>query len=160
MAKFQINPSSAIWSPVFLTNSSCATKINFELFLLKDLLKLWTQYPGSVVPLAMFKLKTNPRDLWPLRHLISVMRRHDLTKKVLPTYIPTHPPTYLPTWSLTEPLLNFLLPVAGFFLATGAAMCAHNWDTRQSCRLVTFETLIAILTIENLNSWQSLLPDN
>ena len=30
-----------------------------------------------------------------------------------------------------------------------------NWDTRQSCRLVTFETLITILTIENLNSWQS-----
>ena len=33
-------------------------------------------------------------------------------------------------------------------------------DTRQSCRLVTIETLITILTIENLNSWQSLLPDN
>ena len=31
---------------------------------------------------------------------------------------------------------------------------------RQSCRLVTIETLITILTIENLNSWQSLLPDN
>ena len=41
-----------------------------------------------------------------------------------------------------------------------AAMCAHNCDTRQSCRLVTIETLITILTIENLNSWQSLLPDN
>ena len=28
----------------------------FELFQLKDLLKLWNQYPGSVVPLAMFKI--------------------------------------------------------------------------------------------------------
>ena len=28
--------------------------------------------------------KSNPRDLRPLRHLISVMRRHDLTKKDLP----------------------------------------------------------------------------
>ena len=27
-------------------------------------------------------------------------------------------------------------------------------------RLVTFETLITFLTIENLISWQSLLPDN
>ena len=27
-------------------------------------------------------LKSNPRDLWPLRHLIRVMRRHDLTKKI------------------------------------------------------------------------------
>ena len=26
-------------------------------------------------------LKRDPRDLWPLRHLIRVMRRHDLTKK-------------------------------------------------------------------------------
>ena len=41
-----------------------------------------------------------------------------------------------------------------------AAMCAHNCDTRQSCRLVTIETLNTILTIENLDSWQSLLPDN
>ena len=31
---------------------------------------------------------------------------------------------------------------------------------RQYCRLVTIETLITILTIGNLNSWQSLLPDN
>ena len=35
------------------TNSSCTTEINFELFLLKDWLKLWTQYPGFVVSLAM-----------------------------------------------------------------------------------------------------------
>ena len=32
--------------------------------------------------------------------------------------------------------------------------------TQQTCRLVTIETLITIPTIENLNSWQSLLPDN
>ena len=25
--------------------------------------------------------KSNPRDLWPLRHLFRVMRRHDMTKK-------------------------------------------------------------------------------
>ena len=31
---------------------------------------------------------------------------------------------------------------------------------KQSCRLLTIETLITILTIENPNSWQSLLPDN
>ena len=38
----------------FATNSSSSTEINFELFYLKDLLKLWT--PGSVVHLAMFFL--------------------------------------------------------------------------------------------------------
>ena len=30
--------------------------------------------------------KNDPRDLWPLRHLIRVMRRHELTEKDLPTY--------------------------------------------------------------------------
>ena len=25
--------------------------------------------------------KSNPRDLWPLRHLFRMMRRHDMTKK-------------------------------------------------------------------------------
>ena len=36
------------------TNSNSTTEINFELFQLKDLLKLLTQCHGSVVPLAMF----------------------------------------------------------------------------------------------------------
>ena len=62
--------------------------------------------------------KSDPRDLWPLIHLIRVMRDHDLTTKI--------------QW---------------------------QWQ-RQSQRLVTFETLITILTVENLNSWHSLLPDN
>ena len=46
------------------------------------------------------------------------MRRHDLTKKYLPTYIPTHLPTYLPTY--VPPLENTL--------------------KERSKRLVTFET--------------------
>ena len=29
--------------------------------------------------------RSNPRDLWPLRHLIRVMRRQDLTKKLIMT---------------------------------------------------------------------------
>ena len=33
-------------------------------------------------------------------------------------------------------------------------------DQKNLCDVVTFETLITIQTIENLNSWQSLLPDN
>ena len=32
--------------------------------------------------------------------------------------------------------------------------------TKTTLGLVTFETMITILTVENLNSWQSLLPDN
>ena len=41
-----------------------------------------------------------------------------------------------------------------------AAMGAHNCGTRWCWRLVTFDTLITILTIENLNSWQFLLYDH
>ena len=41
-----------------------------------------------------------------------------------------------------------------------AAMGAHNCGTRWWWRLVTFDTLITILTIENLNSWQFLLYDH
>ena len=44
-------------------------------------------------PLLILILKSNPRDLWPLRLLTRVMRRHDLTQKDLPTYL-----TYLFTY--------------------------------------------------------------
>ena len=44
--------------------------------------------------------KSNPGELWPLRHLIRVVRRHDLNEKI-PTYLLTCLPTNLPT-SLTE----------------------------------------------------------
>ena len=41
---------------------------------------------------------SDPRDLSPLRHLIRVMRRHDLTKKFyLPTYLPVHLPQSTPS---------------------------------------------------------------
>ena len=59
-------------------------------------------------------------------------RRHDLTQK---TYLPLH-------------------------CELCAAMGAHNCGTRWCWRLVTFDTLITILTIENLNSWQFLLYDH
>ena len=65
-------------------------------------------------------LQGNPRDLWPLRHLIRVMRGHDLTKKIQWQ------------WQIQR-----------------QRQLQRQWH-RQSQRLVTFETLITILTIENL----------
>ena len=133
--------------------------------------------------------RSNPEDLWPLRHLIRVIRRHDLTKKI-PTYQHTYPPTYLPTsltehpqrairetcdlwdiWSewwryMTWPrkYLPTYLPTYLFtYLPTHLPTYLpplQNTLKEQSQRLVTFETLITILTIENLNPWQSLLSDN
>merc|ERR1712020_378362 len=46
--------------------------------------------------------KSNLIDFRHFRHLIRVMRRHDLIKKYLPTYLPTHLPTYLPTYLCTS----------------------------------------------------------
>ena len=53
--------------------------------------------PTPLRHLLILTLKSNPRDLWPLRHLIRVIRRHDLTQKDLPTL-----PTYLPTYICTS----------------------------------------------------------
>ena len=57
MAIFVSNASGAIcWPYLQPIHVHSSTEINFKLFQLKDLLKLWTQYSGSVVPLAMFLL--------------------------------------------------------------------------------------------------------
>ena len=52
----------------------------------------------SLRVLLLLTLQSDPRDLRRLRHLIRVMKRHDLTEK-RPTYnIPTqYPPTYICT---------------------------------------------------------------
>ena len=48
----------------------------------------------SLRVLLLLTLQSDPRDLRRLRHLIRVMKRHDLTEKDLPTNIPTQ---YTPT---------------------------------------------------------------
>ena len=50
-------------------------------------------YLTTYLPTYLPPLQSDPRDLWPLRHLIRVMKRHDLTKTFyLPTYLPVHLP--------------------------------------------------------------------
>ena len=115
---------------------------------------------------------SNPRDLWPLRHLIRVMRRHDLTKKDLPTYLPTslHPyiREHLSRAYLSMTLsflmymgnsasihdLNFWSPIFddNFFITT---LDAKFWW--QFWQFVwNFFTISKILTVWNVfdNSWQ------
>ena len=58
---------------------------------------------------------------------------------------------FLDFWKIFRFLENF--QIFGKF--------SHFWETTKTILgLVTFEILITILTIENLNSWQSLLSDN
>ena len=61
MTKFGTNASGAIWwqnlQPIQVVPLKLILNYsgwNIELFWLKDLLKIWSQYPWSVVPLAMF----------------------------------------------------------------------------------------------------------
>ena len=59
-------------------------------------LSLAWSVPWAPLTIRQFTtLQSDPGDLWPLRHLIRVMRRHDLTKKDLPSYQPTYLPTTL-----------------------------------------------------------------
>ena len=52
-------------------------------------LVLWSVCLTELAIRVFTSLKSDPTHLLPLGHLIRVTRRHDLTKKDLPTYIPT-----------------------------------------------------------------------
>ena len=55
MAIFVSNASGAIcWPNLQPIQVHGSTEVNFKLFQLKNLLKLWTQHSGTVVPLAIF----------------------------------------------------------------------------------------------------------
>ena len=119
-------------------------------------------------------LKSDPRDQWPLRHLITVMRKHDLTNilKIFDKF-----DKFDNFWQFCQ-FLTIFDNFDNFWQLWPFLQFVYNFDNgrqfwqfrqlllpfwhlkRQSWRLVTFETLIKIQTIENLNSWQSLWPDN
>ena len=71
------------------------------------------------------------------------------------------------TWKIvikfgTFATLNTILTIETFMtFMTFVQSDEVTWPDRKNlCDVVTFETLITIQTFENLNSWQSLLPDN
>ena len=150
--------------------------------------KVTDSLTDSLSDFLILTLQSDPRDLWPLRHLIRVMRRHDLTKMY--TYPLTYLPTYLPVWVFTylrEHPQGVILETCDLYWLEwwgdltwsknsptnynlrerpqGAIQdTCDNWDIwstvmiwhlgcslmEQSWGLVTFVTLITILTIENL----------
>ena len=61
-------------------------------------------FPYKIYDLLFGNFLPPWKFLW---HLIRVMRRHDLTKKYLPTFIPTHLPTYLCTSIREHPKRSF-----------------------------------------------------
>ena len=68
-----------------------------------DLVAHWLT--DSLSDILILTLQSGSRDLWPLRHLIRVMRWHDQTNKsTYPhTYLSTYLPTYLSTYLREHP---------------------------------------------------------
>ena len=92
---------------------------------------------ASLRYLLILTLKSNPRDLWPLRHLIRVIRRHNLTQKYLPMYLHTYQPTYLPTYQPTYP--PTYLPdhsLSHFWFLTLKSNPGDLWPLRQLIRVM------------------------
>ena len=90
-------------------------------------------------------LQSDPRDLWPLRHLIRVMRRHDLTKKYLPTYIPTHLPTYLCT-SIREQPKGAIIGTCDIWDTDNNT---DNWEPGFMTIFVTWQLIVTLYSIRN-----------
>ena len=106
--------------------------------------------------------RCDSRNLWPLWHLIRVMRWPDLTKRTyLPTtFLPTCLPAYLPTHLPT----NLRKHPQGAILDT-----CDNWDIWSAVMIWVFSNGAIIGTCDicdtdyntdNWDYWQSLLPDN
>ena len=101
-----------------ICQSRFSTKPTFfwgTLYLSSFLPPTWSVYHHTKTP-----FRSDPRDFWPLRYVIIMMRTCDLIKKSF--YLHTYPLTYLPTNQPTR-----LLPL-------------ENTLKEQSYRLVTYNT--------------------
>ena len=110
--QYDDHPSNQIESHIWLITSTAQycgslTDGTFTFDIQRAILEWWgdmiwpKKYLSIYIPTylptclpAYLPYRSNLRELWPLRHLIRVMRRHDLTEKDLPTFIPTNLPTY------------------------------------------------------------------
>ena len=96
--------------------------------------------------------KSNPRDLWPLRHLIRVMKIHDLTKKILtylPTYLFTYPPTHLPTYlpaSFTEHPQGAIPETCDLWDTDNNS---DNWEPESMTIFVIWQSIVTLDSIRN-----------
>ena len=102
----------------------------------------WLVGPLPLTIRSSTTLQSDPRDLWPLRHLIRVMRRHDLTKKDLPTYLPT----YLPT-SLENTIQGLVFQWHFHFSCMWAAMLFYTFDIYRSYALDQTDFCPSFLTL-------------
>ena len=108
-------------------------------------LSLTQSVTQSVTDFYFCNKKSNPRDLWPLRHLIRVMRRHDLTKKDLPTYLPTSLHPYIREHHSRA----YLSMTFSFLMYMGSGALLHILPLRH---------FIRVMRRHDLNFWPQFWP--
>ena len=80
------------------------------------------------------------------------MRRHDLTKKYLPTYltyIPTHLPTYLPTYLCTSIREQLIGAIIGTCDIWDTDYNTDNWEPGFMTIFVTWQLIVTLDSIHN-----------
>ena len=92
-------------------------------------------------------LQSDPRDLWPLGHLIRVMRRHDLKKRS--TYLPTYLPTSLHPYIREHHSRAYLSMTFSFLMYMGSSALLHILPLRH---------FIRVMRRHDLNFWPQFWP--
>ena len=86
--------------------------------------------------------KNHPRDLWPLRHLFRVMRKHDLTKKLTKT----NTKTMTKTKTFWEHLPRAILETCGIW---DTDYNSDNWEPEFITILLTWQLIVTLDSIRN-----------
>ena len=90
--------------------------------------------------------KSDPRDLWPLRHLIRVMRRHDLTKTKKMTKTNTKTMTNTNTNTFREHLQRANLVTCDMW---DTDYISDNWEQYFLTIFVTWQLRVTLDSIHN-----------
>ena len=98
--------------------------------------------------------KSDPGDLWPLRHLFRVMRRHNMTKKLTKTNTKTKTMTMTMTKTMTmtetktfwEHLLRAILETCDIW---DTDYNSDNWEPEFMTIFVTWKLIVILDSIRN-----------
>ena len=85
-------------------------------------------------------LQNDPRDLWPLRHLIRVTKES--------TYLPTYPPTHLPT-NLREHPKGAILETCDLCDIWDTDYNTSNWEHGLMAIFVIWQLIVTLDSIRN-----------
>ena len=102
--------------------------------------------------------KSDPRNLWPLRHLIRVMRRHDLTEKDLPTNLRKHPQGAIldscDNWDIWSAVMMTIRVFFNGAIIGTSDICdtdynSDNWEPEFMTIFVIWQLIVTLDSIRN-----------